>query len=61
MRTKQQLVLVDNIRDAKISGSKDENERLHDTVKERNDEDEDGLRVDDAVIDHRRSIELSEI
>ena len=59
--TEEELVLVDDIRNAEVDSSKDENERLDDTVKQCDDEDENGLWVDDPVIDHGRGIELGKV
>ena len=54
--TEKKLVLINDITDTEVDRSKDEDQRLNDTVKERDNEDQDGLRVDDTVVDHRRSV-----
>ena len=59
--TEKKLVLINDITDTEVDRSKDEDQRLNDTVKERDNEDQDGLRVDDTVVDHGWGIELGEI
>lgn len=57
-RTEKELVLVHDVRNTEVDGSKDKYQRLYDTVQQRDDEDENSLRIDNSIIDHRRRIEL---
>lgn len=59
--TEKKLVLINDITDTEVDRSKDEDQGLNDTVKERDNEDQNRLRVDDTVVDHGWGIELGEI
>lgn len=56
--TEKELIFVDDVGNAKVQRTEDQNERLCDTIQQRDGEDEYGLRVDNAVVDHRRRDEL---
>lgn len=56
--TKHKLVLVDQIRHPKVHRSKYQDQRLDDTIDDRDHKDEDGQRIYGSVVDHRRRIEL---
>lgn len=51
--TEEELVLIDDVGDAKVRRAKNDDERLNDAVEERDNKDEDRLRIDRAVVDHR--------
>ena len=61
MLTRQELVLVHEVGHAEVDCAEDENERLNNAVKNRDREDEDCLRVHDAVVDQWRRVELGEV
>lgn len=56
--TEEEFIFVDDVGDTKVQRTEDQYERLCDTVQQRDGEDEYGLRVDNAVVDHRRGVEL---
>jgi hypothetical protein len=55
-RTEQKFVLVDDVPNAEVDGSKDDDERLDDAVKQRDNKHKDRLGVDDTVVDHWRGV-----
>jgi hypothetical protein len=56
--TKQELVLVYKISDAKIERAKDENEGCNDRVRQADDKDEDSLGIDHPKVQHRGLVQL---
>lgn len=54
--TEKKFVFVDDISDAEIDGSEDDNERLLYAVQHRNHKHQYCLRIYHAIIDHRRCI-----
>ncbi len=59
--TEEKLVLIHDIPNAKVHGTKDENKRLYDAVQERHREYQDGLGIYDAVVYHRRGVEFRKV
>ena len=59
--TEEKLVLIHQVPNTEVQSTEDENGRLDNAVQHRYDEDENGLRVHDAVIDHRRCIQLGKV
>ena len=59
--TEKKLVLINDITDTEVNRSKDENQRLNDTIEERDNEDQNCLRVDNTVVDHGWGVKLGKV
>lgn len=56
--TKQEFILINHISHTEIESAKYHDERLRNAIKQCDDEDEDGLGVNDAIVDHRGSVKF---
>jgi len=59
--TKEKFVFVDDISDAEIDSSEDDNERLLYAVQHRDHKHQYRLRIHHAIIDHRRCIQFRKV